>query len=532
VLLGRLDNQEARIAIRLAAATAAVLLCYALATPRSGGPDEPSHMIASAALVRGERAGSVFEPSAGITRYRVPAMVGAPNPGCWALQPYTPASCAALESGSTDDVLATTTSANYPPWSYVLPGLASFVPSAGAYAYLARALMAAVPWLLVSAALIHIRSIGRAPALATLLGLTPIAWFSMSIVNPSAVAIAGGLALWAALLTPPDRRGDILMVAGWAATMLPRRDGPIWATLIVVASCGATGLGPRQLLALRPPWVAWSMVSVSVATFATAVLIGQRGSELLLAAAPAGLLALEWIVARWRTAASRVAKWTIAGASVAVTTGVIALALIARPGGFDAGLVRLVMSTTGEHLRQLVGVLGWVDTPVPAFAVYLFWSAMGALAAFAYVEHRRAAVVGAASLVVVVATAWLLELGQGSVSGTYWQGRYSMPLVVGLPLLLATRPRRSVAEPSEPSRLTTAVSAPLAVVIWLIGTAGFAAALQRWGVGLAGSWWPWDWDTWGAPIPPWALLLAYAAASAWLISTCARPIGPGRAAVR
>jgi hypothetical protein len=531
VLLGRLDNLEARVAVRVALATAAVLLCYVLATPRSGGPDEPSHMIASAALVRGERAGSVFEPSAGITRYRVPAMVGAPNPGCWALQPYTPASCASLESGSTADVLATTTSANYPPWSYLVPGLASFVPSAGMYAYLARALMAAVPWLLVSAALIHVRAVGRAPALAALLGLTPIAWFSMSIVNPSAVAIAGGLALWAALLTPPGRRGDILMVAGWAATMLPRRDGPVWATLIVVAACGATGLGPRKLLAQRPRWVTWSMVSVSVVAVATAVLIGQRGSELLLAAAPAALVALEWVVVRWQAATSRNARAALAGLSAAAVSGVIAVALMARPGGFDAGLLRLVMSTTGEHLRQLVGVLGWLDTPVPTFAVYLFWAAVGALAAAAYVECRRAAIVGAASFVAVVVTAWLLELGQGSVSGTYWQGRYSVPLVVGLPLLLATRPRRSLRGPAPSSGLVTGFSGPLAGVVWVIGVAGFAAALQRWGVGLAGSWWPWDWDTWGAPLPPWMLLLAYGAASAWLIATCARPVGPERAEV-
>ena len=34
-------------------------LCWILGNPRSSGPDEPSHMIASAGLVRGDREGRV-----------------------------------------------------------------------------------------------------------------------------------------------------------------------------------------------------------------------------------------------------------------------------------------------------------------------------------------------------------------------------------------------------------------------------------------------------------------------------------------
>jgi hypothetical protein len=47
--------------------------------------------------------------------------------------------------------------------------------------------------------------------------------------------------------------------------------------------------------------------------------------------------------------------------------------------------------------------------------------------------------------------------------------------------------------------------------------------MQRWGVGLAGSWLPWTWDTYGAPVPPSLLLVVHAIASAWLVELITRP---------
>ena len=43
---------------------------------------------------------------------------------------------------------------------------------------------------------------------------------------------------------------------------------------------------------------------------------------------------------------------------------------------------------------------------------------------------------GGRLLLSAVATSWLFELFQGNTTGTYWQGRYSLPLLVGVPLLL------------------------------------------------------------------------------------------------
>ena len=178
-------------------------------------------------------------------------MVGQPDPGCWALQPVGPGGVrrARVPLSTTSRELPTS-SYNYPPWALVLPGLASFVPSAGGYAYLARLLNAAVPIALVAGvAASRCDGVARVLAASALLGLTPIAWFTFGFVSPSAVAIGGGLALWTGLLVDRSRLATWLTVAGWAAVLLPRRDGPVWATMIVLACCLLTATRPLAVLA-------------------------------------------------------------------------------------------------------------------------------------------------------------------------------------------------------------------------------------------------------------------------------------------
>ena len=124
-----------------------------------------------------------------------------------------------------------TSSYNYPPWALLLPGLASFVPTAGGYAYLARLLNAAVP-VALGGGIAASPCDGGAPCLprARCSALTPIAWFTFGFVSPSAVAIGGGLALWTGLLVDRSRLGDTADRRRLGGGAAPRRDGPVWAT--------------------------------------------------------------------------------------------------------------------------------------------------------------------------------------------------------------------------------------------------------------------------------------------------------------
>ncbi len=511
---GRTDPRLVADLIRLTVAVGIILCCFVVATPRNGGPDETSHTVYSAALVRGD----ALRASNGFGVFLVPEMVGRPSTECWALQSFVPADCASLGSSSTDLAPASTLAADYAPYAYLLPGLASFVPSPAAYMYLARLLMASIPFLLVVSGLARLRRhAGPGAFAAALLGLTPIAWFSMSIVNPSAVAIAGGFALWVALLTPADRRADMLLVAAWACVLLPRRDGPLWATLIVLAVCMAGRRRPREIWDGLRHWARWAVGILAAVPVVTTVAMGADELEVVLALAPLSLLAVPALVTAYERSTSRgLFVGSLIAAGIAVSTLVIA---VFRPDGIEAWVVRLVVSKTGEHLRQLVGVLSSLDAPVPTSAVVLFWVAVGGLVAVARLESPRVALTGVVSIAATIYLAWVLELGQGSDTGSYWQGRYSVPFTVGLPLLLAVRFRHDAV---GSSRAVDTFARPLAVAAWFIWNAGFLAALQRWGVGLAGSWWPWEWDTWGAPVPPWLLALVHAAATALLAGVALR----------
>ena len=505
----------------LTAAIAVVVLCWIVGNPRSSGPDEPSHMVASAALVRGERDGVPDPARPGYTLFEVPGMVGAPDPACWStsvgLDPNVPVACATTQPLTTDEQLVGTSSENYPPWGFVLPGLASYVPSAGGYAYLARALNALVPLVLVPWAIVNLARERRVLGLAGLAGITPIAWFTFGVVNPSAVAIAGGLALWAGLLVPAGRRAELLAVAGWVALVLPRRDGPIWALLIVLACCALTSRRPSELWMRLGVASRVAVVGAAALAPVTPLWNGETNLNLALSVAPAGLVVVDLLARSYGRLPGGVERRAFVATCALGLALLLGLAVTLRPGGFEPDVVRLVVSATGEHLRQLVGVLGWLSTPVPTSMVLLQWALLGGLASIAYLEHRRAAVVGAAALAAVIVTAWVLELGQGSDYGRYWHGRYSMPLAVGLPIVLAWRPGRG----GGPGHLVDRLAPVVAVGAWLVSNVAFVAAQQRWAVGVGGTWYPWRWDTWSPPVWPMLLVVVHAVASAAAIAWCA-----------
>lgn len=224
---------------------------------------------------------------------------------------------------------------------------------------------------------------------------------------------------------------------------------------------------------------------------------------------------VELVARRYSKLDSRESRLTLVGGAALAAVLLAVGLVVSRPGTVRAETVRLVVANTGDHLRQLVGNLGWLSTPVPAVAVFLFWATIGGLAMVALLEHLRSALVYLAGLTGAVVVAWILELGQAADYGDYWQGRYTMPFAVGLPLILAWRPGTGAGE-----WLGDRVTNVVAWSAWAVANIAFVAAQQRWGVGIHGSWYPWDWDTWGAPIPPVALILVHAAATAALAVCC------------
>lgn len=537
-------NWNSRTSTSISLATFALLSAFALVwilgTAPSGGPDEPVHVIRGAALVRGELGGERFAGRGRI--FELPAWVGYPNHGCFSLRPEQPANCAPRHPLPDGDALLVTTSTSYPVWGHLAPGLATFFPAAIGNE-LARLFDAAIPIALLAAGLALAARRSRFARAAGVLAVTPMVWFSIIVVNPSGLAIAGGFALWTALLSvgrtsvpasasatgaSVDRLVAWTLAAGWAAAVLPRRDSMIWAALIVavVAASGIVDL--RRMargLGVGP------LVVIASSTLATIVwaFTSDTSSSMLLVAAPFLPVVGDGVHRMWSRNRTAVGRSGIVAAAVLAAVAAASVAVTRRSGGWDADLMKRVIGQSGPNLREAIGVLGWLDTPIPRTALFLWLIALGVVIGIVLATRHSADVVIAATVVVLgVVGAWVLEMSQGNDSGTYWQGRYYLPMLVGVPLILGwsrsirtatsdvgdtvtsdvddMRERTQVGDTRE--RVQTGVVVGVAMILM---TMAFAQSMRRWGVGISGSMLPWDWNTYDTRLPPWVLLVMHIA---------------------
>lgn len=494
-------------------ALASLAVVWVLLMPLGSGPDEQSHLTRAGAAIRLE-----WSPS---NTYDLPDRYQVAEAGCYAFQPAVPATCAFTPEHVGATLPLSTNAGSYPLGGHLWYGLFTALPVLDPvwWARLggAAAAVALIGWSLVR---LHRRSPARAAAV--LVGVTPMAWSTFGVVNPSAPAIGGAVALWAGLLTPDDgdgRRWDArwLTAIGWAALVLPRRDGLVWAVIalvIVLAYDGRSVVSWWRQLGRAPQ----AVIAVStVAMLAWGITSDSRSSQMIVLA-PLALVALEGWRWWWRHPVQTTGT-RLGSAAAAFTVGLFATyALVStRPDGWDTDLAIAIVMQTDENLIEAIGVLGWLDTVVPAFAVHAWVLAIGLLVAGALVAGSRRTAAWAAALAgTIVLTSWVLELVQGNDSGLYWQGRYSIPLLVGLPLLLAG-PLERLERRGADLRVAVGVLGLL-----VLNVAAWAAA-RRFGVGVSGSLLPWRWDTPIQPVPPVLLLVAHAAASVWLARAVLAP---------
>jgi hypothetical protein len=477
-----------------------LVLVWILATPPSAGPDEPDHVERGAALVRGQvdptRSGAT-----GFDAYTLPPWVGFPDPVCFAFDSFAPASCAtSLPTPSGPDIEFASRAADYPVWGHLLPGLGTF--TGGELSPLATRLLGAlVPVLLIGVALHLATRTGWGPAGALLLATTPMAWFLFAVVSPSGVVIAGGIALWSALVRSnrrPDGWSRWLTALAWASLVLPRRDGLVWAVTILSVVLIWRPLGLRQWFHTvgRGPQIV--ILLSTLATMAWGATSGSSSGQMLVVVP---LLPFVVVAARrWFATPSMSAPVArVAGAVglAVVALGFAALVMVRRPGGFDREVLRIIVGRTGLHLDEAIGVLGWLDTPIPDTMAMLWLVTLGVLAGACVVRDARRDLLAAAAVILIgVAASWVLEMSQGDPTGTYWQGRYYLPFLAGAPIVLGCVPARV-------GRFVGAVSL-------VILNVALAAAMRRWAVGNAGPMVPWAWDTYDTVVPPALLLVASA----------------------
>lgn len=418
-----------------------VVTTWAVGVPRFASPDEPGHIYKAYATAHGELLG---RPAAGepdnLREFDGPAALGTPDLNCFNGRPEVPAACAGF--GVPPLV---SSAARYPPWYYGLVGVPVAVAGQSERVLAFRLVSAAMCVALLTLAMcVAKRSVRRDVVALQVAAFTPMALFLMASVNPNAVEIAGFVAIWACLArVATDVR-------------LPRR-------LLVLAS-----LLTAAVVLMRPIAIVWMVGVVAV------VLIGssqRRRRELFdrrLVAYAIGPTALA-LVASWLWALY--ARFEVQDERLTNALSV-------------GGALRQSVENWPRYLHQTIGVLGWLDTPVPFFA-YAAW--LAALVVVVVIHLRSATtrgVVACAALVALWLALPLIVNGfTNSRAGLTYQGRYSLPIFVGLMFLPMWGDRSTFRWPRLPQR--ELVGVVLAMVV-AAEVGSFWHTLRRFTVGTNG----------------------------------------------
>ena len=220
--------------------------------------------------------------------------------------------------------------------------------------------------------------------------------FLAGSVNPNALEIAAGFALWATLLS-------------WFSRPDPELD---------------------------------RARSIRAAIAATALVMSRSLSPAFLVLIVGGsLLVLERGAARrvWR--AGRIAAIVVGAMTIAALAWTVGVGSLDTPGvsepeyeSIKRYVVAMLLSVS-DFERQMIGVFGWLDTSAEPHVYNLWFTMIGFLVVSALAVgagRERLLLVGLLALSVVFPL--VVQYPVAPRLGLIWQGRYLLPLMVGLPL--------------------------------------------------------------------------------------------------
>jgi hypothetical protein len=429
----------------------AITLMWSLGSPVPSGPDEEAQLIKSAAIVRGTLIGTP-EPgiSAGTVLVTVPGTIANAQlqAHCGYKHVDIPVCGVRIPSSSTL-VVRSTYEGRYPPVYYALTGLPTLLSSGDWTLHAMRLMSALACSLLLGLAFAGVATYGRSGllTLATAFVVTPTVLYISSVVNPSALEIAGAIAMWAALVVIVVHRAD---------------DPPL--PLVVTATIGA-----MAMCASRPLSTLWyALIIASLALLRPKLcrsLLGVRRIRIGLAVS----LAFAFL----------------SGVYVLVAKSYKLEAFPLKNHPDTTFFVLSVLGHGPKVLRQAIGAFGAPNfsVPIPIQAIWIV-GGFGVIAVACLVARRRDALVLLGStLFLGFLLPFVIIFSHVKTDGVIWQGRYSLPFIAGLPMIAAVviAERHPSASAAVLRRLSV-VTIPL-LTIGCVGS--FYWYLRRFTVGLA-----------------------------------------------
>jgi hypothetical protein len=435
----------------LAAAVLLVQFAWILTLPPFQGIDEFDHAYRAAAVAHGQLLPSSRPVVDGRGDYvEVPAaLVDAARRVCESYDYTGPDNCNPASRLSNGYVEVASAAARYNPVFYWVVGTPASLFSGSAFDYALRVvaalLCAAFVWCAGYALTVGFRTAW--PLLGAALGMTPVLTYSMSLGAPNGVEMASGFALWSALLAlresrnPPRLERRLIALAAGSASVLAttRLLGPVWLLLLLLLALPFVGRDRLRGLVRRHRWPA------------------GLGAALVLTALAAALL--------WTKVASP-----------------NSLAHEPDVGGHHP--LTNALELVPLWIMQSIAAFPTRSEPAPTsvYAAVLLAAFLVLAAVARWVPRRWWGVLGVAVLVwlgaqVAITAATYEQLG------AVWQGRYALPLGVGIPVLLGALAERH--RQSGPPRALLAGVVALLTVAQAVST---AYVLMRVGTDGSGSW--------------------------------------------
>jgi len=331
---------------------------------------------------------------------------------CYAFNSEEPDTCTSPQD-VTNFFSSTTRITNYPPLFYWIVGLGEIASgsNSGSVAGNWGRLFGLTSCLaLVALAAYQLRRVRQFPVLAVYLLLPPIATFIMASTNPSGWEVASALVFsatllkhWTAIDSAPFSKRSFLEISLTAILFATARpSSPIWLGVLVAT------------------FVIWMKPRPNVRTLV----------RLAFATVPG--VALSYI-------------WGISHKSEGDATSLL-------PPSLGALIHQLGIAFQDIYTKipQLWGGLGWLDTfPSPLVLLAISLVLLYFIPSYArFPRHRKYLIFVVISVFFISALLEALpmyQLASTSNYGLWWQGRYSLPPVVGMLLLLFTGTQQSFA---------------------------------------------------------------------------------------
>ena len=379
---------------------AVLVLAWTLLIPPFGGTDEFDHAYRAAATARGQWFTVPSDAARGTGAWLdvPPDIVAAARPECQARSYTTNADCiGTVHDGS---VRIASGAGRYHPLYYAVVGTVALPFHGEAALYAMRLATALLCVALLGLGLVAIRTWARTEAalLALVVSCTPIVVYSCAIVAPNGVEIIAALTFWVTLVglavadTRQLRRLAVIAAVSGAVLCTLRPLGPWWCLLIVLVVALALGRADRlrELLARRD-------VRISALVVAVSALQG--------------------------------AAWTVAFGALKVGAGAPGHTSLIERSGRVAVLVPL-------WLFQSVAAFPMRDDATSPLVYALYFVLFGVvLAAALRSAGRRVRNAIAVVAVVGVGFAFATTMASYDAYGAAWQGRYGLPLAVGMVVL-------------------------------------------------------------------------------------------------